>query len=151
MKTYNSRQIAVLICMVMMLSSCAMIQGLLGKDQLNEEKQMLIQDKKKFVALRTELITTSKISDERIKNFFNPTMKGLNQQLNILLRQAKQLENTSDEIYPQWKKMLVEFHGSLEKVQKIYEKGSTTTSTILSPTRVPQPNIHELNIQPQEI
>lgn len=110
-----------LIFLCTILFSCSIVRNVRIQGDINADKELLVQYRQKIVLLRSKIIRDETITVERLREFYDPAMKGLVTEYNILAEEGKTLTAEDGELWQDWRIRVMELGNEVRMIERIYE------------------------------
>jgi hypothetical protein len=117
------------------MSSCSWYSHLISdKVPVKNNKELLVSYKARISTLRSRIILSESIPEERIKDFYNPYIQGLVVEYNSLAQIGREIDTITDPKYNEWVKYLKSLGDKIEVVEKLLDVDLKITNPSKSET-----------------
>jgi hypothetical protein len=117
----RERKAYLIIFFCMILFSCSVVSNIRIQGDINTDKKLLVEYRKKIVLLRSQIIRDDTITIERITDFYDPAIKGLVIEYNILAEEGKTLRAEDKDMWEDWRLRVMELGNDVKKLERIYK------------------------------
>jgi len=117
----RERKAYLILFICMFLVSCSLVRNVRIQGDINEDRELLVQYRTKIVLLRSEIIRDENIPVERVRDFYDPAIKGLVTEYNILAEEGKTLRAEDKERWHVWRVRVLELGSEIKLLERIYK------------------------------